>query len=144
MPVLLVETPAKPSLKGLAEAILVALGDPFADKGTITTKRKRALGLIERCQVELIVLDEFQHFLDHGIFDSMNAVSDWLKLFIEDVKIPFMLMGLPRCAAILQMNEQLRRRFSCRLELPRLSIDSEEGEIEFRTVLNQIDKSLFR
>jgi hypothetical protein len=142
IPVLLVETPARPSLKGLAEAILTSLGDPFADRGTIITKRKRALGLLARCKVELIVLDEFQHFLDHGIFDSMHAVSDWLKLFIEDVKVPFMLMGLPRCAAILQMNEQLRRRFSSRLELPTLSIDTETGELEFRTVLHQIDKAL--
>lgn len=142
IPVLLVETPARPSLKGLAEAILTSLGDPLADRGTITTKRKRALGLMMQCKVELIVLDEFQHFLDHGIFDSMNAVADWLKLFIEDVKVPFMLMGLPRCAAILQMNEQLRRRFSARLELPTLSIDTEAGEIEFRTILHQIDKAL--
>lgn len=140
--VLIVETPARPSLKGLAEAILTSLRDPFADRGTITTKRKRALELILRCNVELIVLDEFQHFLDHGIFDSMNAVADWLKLFIEDAKVPFMLMGLPRCAAILQMNEQLRRRFSSQLMLPTLSIDTEEGELEFRTILNQIDKAL--
>jgi energy-coupling factor transporter ATP-binding protein EcfA2 len=142
IPILLVETPAKPSLKGLAEAILTALGDPLADRGTTATKRKRALGLIERCHVQLVVLDEFQHFLDHGIFDSLNAVSDWLKLFIGDAKVPFLLMGLPRCAGILQLNEQLRRRFSSRLELPMLSIDSEAEEIEFRTILNQIDKAL--
>jgi len=142
IPILLVETPAIPSLKGLAEAILIGLGDPVAHRGTASDKRNRALGLLKACKVEFIVFDEFHHFLDHGRFDSLISVSDWLKRFIDDATVPCLLMGLPRCEAILQVNEQLRRRFSSRLELPAFSIDTESGELEFRAVLNEIDKSL--
>lgn len=142
IPILLVETPAIPSLKGLAEAILTALGDPLAHRGTASDKRKRAMCLLKKCHVEFIVLDEFQHFLDHGKFDSLISVSDWLKRFIDDAKVPVLLMGLPRCEGILQVNEQLRRRFSSRLELPAFSIDTKATELEFRAVLKEIDKTL--
>lgn len=142
IPILLVETPAIPTLKGLAEAILTALNDPLAHRGTASDKRKRAISLLEKCKVQFIVLDEFQHFLDHGKYDSLISVSDWLKRFIDDAKVPVLLMGLPRCEGILQVNEQLRRRFSSRLELPAFSIDTKEAELEFRTVLKEIDKSL--
>jgi type II secretory pathway predicted ATPase ExeA len=142
IPILLVPTPSIPTLKGLAEAILIALGDPLAHRGTAADKRKRALGLMKRCEVILIVLDEFQHFLDHGKFDSLISVSDWLKRFIDDAKVPCLLMGLPRCEAILHVNEQLRRRFSSRLELPPFSIETRQGELEFRSVLKEIDRSL--
>ncbi|ALU87241.1 TniB family protein [Herbaspirillum rubrisubalbicans M1] len=141
-PVLLVPTPSSPTLKGLGEAILLALGDPLSHKGNAFEKRERALGLFKKSAVELVFFDEFHHFLDHAKHDSLIAVTDWLKRFIDDARIPCVLMGLPRCEAILQANEQLRRRFSSRLELPIFSIDSEQGEIEFRTILNEIDKAL--
>ena len=142
IPILLIQTPATPSLKGLAEAILAALGDPIALRGTASDKRKRALSLLRALKVEFIIFDEFQHFLDHGVYDSLNSVSDWLKRFIDEANVPCLLMGLPRCEAILQVNEQLRRRFSSRLELPAFSIDTEAGEMEFRSVLKGIDNSL--
>ena len=142
IPILLVQTPATPSLKGLAEAILMALGDPIVLRGTAAEKRERALGLLKKLKVEFIIFDEFQHFLDHGKHDSLLSVSDWLKRFIDDAYVPCLLMGLPRCEAILQVNEQLRRRFSSRIELPSFSLDTEFGENEFRTVLKEIDKAL--
>ncbi|HWW05904.1 TniB family NTP-binding protein [Collimonas sp.] len=142
IPILLVQTPATPSLKGLAEAILTALGDPVVLRGTASEKRERALGLLRKLKVELIIFDEFQHFLDHGKQDSLISVSDWLKRFIDDASIPCLLMGLPRCEAILQVNEQLRRRFSPRLELLPFSLDTEAEACEFQAVLKEIDKAL--
>lgn len=141
-PVLLVPTPSSPTLKGLGEAILLALGDPLSHKGNAFEKRERALGLFRKSAVELVFFDEFHHFLDHARHDSLVAVTDWLKRFIDDARIPCVLMGLPRCEVVLQANEQLRRRFSSRLELPVFSIDTEQSEIEFRTILNEIDKAL--
>ncbi|MBR7782116.1 TniB family NTP-binding protein [Undibacterium luofuense] len=139
MPILYVETPAVPTLKGLAEAILVSLGDPIFYRGTASDKRRRALEFMRECKVQLIIFDEFQHFYDHGRNQSLLAVADWLKLFIEDANRPCLLMGLPRCENILHVNEQLRRRFSTRLELSAFSIDSENGEIEFRSLLKEME-----
>ncbi|WP_292933152.1 TniB family NTP-binding protein [Noviherbaspirillum sp.] len=142
IPILLVNTPSIPTLKGLAEAILIALGDPLYYRGTASDKRQRALELLMKCEVKFIVIDEFQHFLDHGKYNSLTSVTDWLKRFIDDANTPCLLMGLPRCEEILQANEQLRRRFSTKLKLPVFSIDTHAGECEFRGILKQIDRSL--
>ncbi|WP_167361358.1 TniB family NTP-binding protein [Burkholderia stagnalis] len=141
-PVLVVETPTSPTLKSLAQAILAALGDPLASLGNAEVKRLRALALMRQCQVQILIVDELQHFLDHGSHNSPQSVADWLKSFVEDARIPCLLMGLPRSTAILALNEQLRRRFSARIELLPFSIEREEEEIEFRTILNALDEML--
>ncbi|WP_082012103.1 TniB family NTP-binding protein [Burkholderia sp. A9] len=141
-PVLVVETPTSPTLKSLAQAILVALGDPLASLGNAEVKRLRALALMRQCRVQMLIVDELQHFLDHGSHNSPQSVADWLKSFVEDARIPCLLMGLPRSTAILTLNEQLRRRFSARIELAPFSIEREEEEIEFRTILNALDEML--
>lgn len=141
-PVLVVGTPTAPTLKSLAQAILVALGDPLASLGNAEVKRLRALALIRQCRVQMLIVDELQHFLDHGYHSSPQSVADWLKSFVEDARIPCLLMGLPRSTAILSVNEQLRRRFSARIELLPFSIERENEEIEFRTILNALDEML--
>lgn len=50
--------------KGIAADILLALGDPAWSSGTVQTLTSRATKLLQRCGVELIVLDEFHHLFD--------------------------------------------------------------------------------
>lgn len=143
IPVLLVTTPPIPTFKSLCERILFALDDPFYHRGTTSEKGMRALSLMRSCKVECVILDEFQHFLDNPRhITSLTGVADWLKVFINEAGVPFVLIGLPHCERVLQVNEQLKRRFSSRLNLPAFSIDTPEDEKQFRTVLNEIDKSL--
>ncbi|RXZ36084.1 transposase [Oxalobacteraceae bacterium CAVE-383] len=143
IPVLLVSTPPIPTLKSLCEEILFALDDPFYYRGTTTEKGIRALNLMRSCKVECVILDEFQHFLDNPRhITSLTGVADWLKVFINEAGVPFVLIGLPHCEKVLHVNEQLRRRFSSRLNLPVFSIDTSDEERQFRTVLNEIDKAL--
>lgn len=44
-------------------------------------------------------------------------VSDWLKSLIDNTKVSTVLMGLNRSEQLLQVNEQLRRRFSQKIDL---------------------------
>jgi hypothetical protein len=141
-PILYVETPPTPTLKSFGESLLIALGDPFAHRGSSSEKLARALELIKAQKIELMIFDEFQHFLDNSRGNSISAVADWFKSLIDDTRVPCLLMGLPRCEAILKVNEQLRRRFSSRIELPSFSIDTEKDETDLRTVLNEIDHLL--
>src|SRR5437660_1425503 len=63
-PVLVVLAPSPATVKGLATEMLKALGDPAADKVAITSQTLRLRKYIAACEVELIILDEFQHFDD--------------------------------------------------------------------------------
>jgi type II secretory pathway predicted ATPase ExeA len=142
IPVLHLELPSQPTVKNVAERLLIQLGDPFAEKGSAEGKTARIVTLMKECGVELVVLDEFQHFVDRSSEKVEYKVADWLKSVINDSKVPFVLMGLPRCHRILEVNEQLRRRFLPRVSLHRFRIDIQEERRQFFTVLKNLEKSL--
>lgn len=101
------------------------LGDPAADKETISSQTLRLRKFIAACEVELIILDEFQHFDDRQSRNVLKTISDWLKNLINQCTVPIVLVGMPGCESVLDQkgNEQLKRRFASRHEiLPLLGI----------------------
>jgi Cdc6-like AAA superfamily ATPase len=64
VPVLFTTIPAPATVKGLAASLLTELGDPNATRGTTWSLTDRLKHYIRDCAVELIVLDELQHFVD--------------------------------------------------------------------------------
>jgi len=117
IPVLIVPVPAAASISSMASAMLEKLGDPSALFGTISTKTSRVVTLCHACRVELILFDEAQHIHDRGQVTTHYMVGDWLKSLIDQTGVPTVFLGLPRLEQLLQVNEQLRRRFSRRLRL---------------------------
>jgi DNA transposition AAA+ family ATPase len=73
--------------------------------------------LAKGVRVELLLIDEAQHIRDRGQLTSQYLVGDWLKDLMDALEIPTVLLGLPRVVKLLQVNEQLRRRFSRRRNL---------------------------
>lgn len=126
IPVLVVDTPAIPTVKNIAESMLVQLGDPLADKGSAINKTMRILSFLELCSVELLIFDELQHFIDQGKKNTPYQVADWLKSLVDKANIPTVLMGLERSEQILKINEQLRRRFNRRIHLTAFPIETNE------------------
>ncbi len=142
IPVLHLELPSQPTVKNVAERILIELGDPFAEKGSAEGKTARIVTLLKECRVELVILDEFQHFVDRSSEKVEYKVADWLKSLINASKVPFVLMGLPRCKRILDVNEQLRRRFLPRVELRRFHIRTKNERQQFAGILKSLEKAL--
>lgn len=142
IPVLRVDTPESPSVKSLAEAILYAMGDPAAAKGTATAKTNRIVYFFVECSVELLFIDEFQHFYDGRRNSESRRVSDWLKNLINRVGIPVVLAGLPRSISVVNANSQLRRRFGAPYYMPPFNFDSNDDQLEFRGVLKGIQSRL--
>lgn len=117
VPVVVINTPAQPTVKNLAETVLIKLGDPLFHKGSATDKTYRIQNYFNRLSVKLVIFDELQHFIDQGKATTPLQVSDWLKALIDNTKVSTVLMGLNRSEELLQVNEQLRRRFSQRVDL---------------------------
>jgi len=138
IPVLYVLTPAAPSVKNLAESILQAMGDPYSAKGTSEDKTRRIYLLIKKCRVELLMIDEFQHFFDTSRHSESRSVTDWLKNLLSVAKIPVVLAGLPRSELVIRANTQLARRFSSRFCMQPFSFAEENLRIVFRGVLKGI------
>lgn len=117
VPVLHVSVPAAATIAGTVESVLAQLGDPAPERGTVSVKTARAVKIARACGVEMLMIDEAQHIQDRGRSHSQYFVGDWLKSFMDALGAPVTLLGLQRTQSLLQVNEQLRRRFTHRLSL---------------------------
>ena len=144
VPIVYTLIPAPATVKGLVTAILRELGDPLYYKGATRDQTFRAYKLLADCKVELIVLDEFHHFIDPESDRVLKTICNWLKNLILETKIPVVLFGLPKSKRILEYekdNKQLSRRFKYRHELipfPRNDL----GMQLFRQFLSDIEEQL--
>lgn len=128
--VLVVSVPANVSIVSLINAIFTALEYPMRVNGTASRKTQLLVDICIRLKVEMIIFDEAQHLHDRGQIRTHHMVADWLKTLMDALGIPMVLIGLPNLEKLLQVNAQLRRRFSKKLYLalgqdPTVSIEKE-------------------
>lgn len=142
IPVLAINIPALPTIKNLAEEMLVQLGDPIFHRGSAIDKTIRILHLIKACDTKLILFDEMQHFIDRGHKRAPAEVADWLKTLIDKAQVSTVIMGLERTQIILDSNEQLRRRFSRRIDLKPFDLECPTSRSHFLGVIKKIDGAL--
>jgi hypothetical protein len=117
IPVLSVPIPPAATIASVAESMLFRLGDPAPGIGTTSNKTARAIRLARACGVELLLFDEANHIQDRGQSPTQYLVGDWVKGVVDELGVPTVLLGLPRVADLLRVNEQLRRRFTRRLHM---------------------------
>jgi len=140
VPVLKVTTPSKPTTKAMVESAMLSLLGCVPVKGTTEELTLRFLQHLKIAGVELIILDEFQHVIDHGHAKFQQEISDWVKNLITLSRLPVALFGIPNSARILK-NRQLERRFKRKIEIKRF-LWSEKGLKEFSAFLTALEGSL--
>ncbi|GMX66748.1 TniB family NTP-binding protein [Paenibacillus elgii] len=142
IPVLYVKVPPKATPKMLASKILHVIGDIFHDRGTLSNLTSRIHNYVKRCQIKMIVLDEFQHLIDSETDHVLATASNWVKTFAEEIEIPVVLCGMPESEKVFISNEQLDRRFCNKLALTPFSYVEPEDQFMFRKFLAHIDEEL--
>ena len=142
IPILKVKTPSKPTVKGLAEIMLRAMGDPLSDSGTENAKTMRLKRLMKNAHTSMVIIDEFQHFYDKGLHKVMHHVADWLKILVDDTKCALVVAGLPTCSAVLDQNEQLAGRFFAPVVMPRFNWEDIDHREEFIGILGAFQQSI--
>ncbi len=142
MPILRVKTPSKPTVKGLTELMLRAMQDPLFDRGTENSKTSRLQTLMRNSGTRMVMIDEFQHFVDKGSHKVMHHVADWLKILVDDSRVALVVAGLPTCQAVLEQNEQLAGRFLSPVFMPRFNWLREDHRQEFVAILGAFHDSL--
>jgi thymidine kinase len=143
IPVLRVEIKSSPTVRSVAEDILKAMGVPMAYRGTVNEKTDRVVASLAKFKVELLMLDEVQHLLgaNKRSFGS-NDETEWLKTLLNLINIPVVLSGLPYAKALLEINEQLRRRLGRVCPMPPFSIDDEVAANDFAGVVQWFDEAI--
>ena len=142
IPVLSTSAPSITTKRSLPTRLLRDLGDGAAHRGTSVTQTLRIIKLVEDCGVELIILDEFQHFIDSDSDVVLVNISNWLKDLINETEKPVVLVGMPHSEAVLSANPQLERRFSMRESLEPFGWDASAKQGEFRSFLKHLDRKL--
>jgi DNA transposition AAA+ family ATPase len=142
LPILIVATPPKPTIRNFAEAFLIALNDPMSSRGGAIEKTSRLIYLFKRKKVKMAIVDELQHFVEHGIGNALREVSDWLKSVSDQSGVSTILIGLEKCEEVFFSNEQIRRRFSQTIELKPFSIGSVEDIKIFSSVIWELDNQI--
>ncbi|WP_153117771.1 TniB family NTP-binding protein [Rhodocyclus tenuis] len=142
VPVLLVSVPASPTARSLAGAILEALGQRKAHRGTAPEKTSWIYELFAKCGVEMVILDEFQHLFYAPTLNAFRDITDWLKNFLEDTRVGMVACGLPAAEWVVNSNEQLARRFSERIRISPFSLEVGEDFQEFRGILKAFEVGL--
>lgn len=142
VPVLSATIPVPATVKSLVTKLLVNLGDPAAQRGTTDSRTLRLHTLMKNCGVELIILDEFQHFIDRDSQRVLQNVSDWLKNLLNETNVPMILIGMPHADQVLEANPQLRRRFCARESLEPFGWEPIARRHDFRRFLKVLDSKL--
>lgn len=142
VPVLMVTVPASPTARSLAGAVLEALGQKKAHRGTAPEKTSWIYQLFLKCGVEMVILDEFQHLFYAPSLNAFRDITDWLKNLLEDTRVGMVACGLPAAEQVVNSNEQLARRFSERIRMTPFSLEITEDFQEFRGILKTVEARL--
>ncbi|MDP3087612.1 MAG: TniB family NTP-binding protein [Methylotenera sp.] len=146
IPVLFILSPSAPSASNLAEAILLALGDPLAKRRSKSSTGEyftnRVYELLLACEVEMILIDEVQHVSHVPSIFHYRVVTDWLKNMIEKTRIPVVIFGLEASELVVKSSEQLSRRFSSQLKISAFNLNDDQDFIEFRAVMKGLQEAL--
>lgn len=134
IPVLRSLIPANPSIKGLASTLLSDLNDPRFDKGTEISMTHRLKKLFKNCGVQVLILDELQHFIDRNKHMALH-VSDWLKNLVGETNVMLVVSGLPQALDVINYNEQLDGRFLAPCIMPRFNWNEPTLRSEFKGIL---------
>src|SRR2546421_4758452 len=146
-PVVMATTPSTANVNNVIMVLLDALGDPGATKGSIGARERRLIGYFkERCRVELLILDELQHFVDRDNQKILLNASNWLKTFIKETKVSCLLIGLQDDAEeVVNSNPQLARLFGDPYVLSPFEWDETKPDATkevFRGFLGEIERLL--
>lgn len=143
IPILTISTPSKPTVKGLAEKLLLALGDPLWNRrASENEKTERLIVLLKKVGTTMIIIDEFQHFYDKGSHKIQHHVADWLKTLVDRARIALVVAGLPSCIAVISQNEQLSGRFTGAIRMPRFDWLKEGERGEFTSIMEAFQAML--
>lgn len=140
--VISVQVPASCTPKALATELLVAFGDPAADKGTMPNMTRRVGHYLAEFNVSMVILDEFQHLIESKSETVLYNTAEWLKSIVNQASCPFLFCGMPTIENVIASNKQLSGRVKERISLPPLKFDTPEDQVRVQTLLGLFSKEL--
>jgi hypothetical protein len=120
-------TPVNCTRKALVSNMLAALGDADPSRGTQENMMGRLKTLVAGRGVEMIIADEVQHLVSRTNNLVNYDMADLLKVLMDELRVPFVLVGLAQLDTVIEVNGQLHRRMYARLDALPFDLSSTSG-----------------
>lgn len=121
--------------KAMLMKLLQALGDQFYSIGTEDQMLMRALMMLKKRRIRVLIVDEFQHGVSPN--GQINyEVADIFKVLLDDAKVAIVAAGLESCHAVLEANEQLTGRCLQSVHIPRFDWTQPKARAEFAKIVH--------
>ena len=129
------EMPPAPTERRIYGKLLEALGAPFRPAERLDVLEHATIGVLERLQPKLIVVDELHH-LTAATARDQRVVLNLLKHLSNTLRCCIVALGIHDAVLVIQSDAQIASRFA-RLELPRWR----ESD-DLRRFVNALEKTL--
>ncbi len=140
IPILSSRVPAPATIKGIATQLLDALDDELACEGTLTSQTMRLHRLMKSAGVELLIMDEVQHFLSCSP-SSVPVACDWLASLSNTTGVPIVFIGTPDVVDVLNCHHGLSRRLTV-IELKPFGWETKREQEDFKSLLKAVEMKL--
>ncbi len=140
-PVIYVELPSDATVNVCSDAILSAvMGRELRTNGR--SKEGQLETQLRVNEVELIILDDFQHAASRGREKTKSQTADFVKSITKRSRIPVVMAGLPELADLINGNRQLQTITPYKNAIPRYQFGSDGQKKAFRKFLGDLDALL--
>ncbi|MGH8387847.1 MAG: TniB family NTP-binding protein [Pseudomonas sp.] len=133
-PVIYCRVPRDATVKALTTRLLREFG-VFPPRQSQEALEYQLFKVLECCQTELLVLDEWPHLFRSGSDTAINNAANFVKILTDVFKQAVLLIGDPDCEAIINERSALSDRFPYRARLRPFSLATPEGWNEYTRVL---------
>ena len=135
-----VSIPSKPTIKSLITSILEEVNYPII-AGTESQLTTSLNNCIKKQKIELIIFDEFQHFLREQAQASTRNVTNFIKLIMDKHKLSMVMAGLKSGKEAISSYEELYQRFTFeQVILSPYSLRNEKEIEVFRNYMISIER----
>jgi type II secretory pathway predicted ATPase ExeA len=139
-PVVVVETPQRPTRRQFVAAIMSALGYKAKDDWNIKQIIDRISSYCEELNVGIMLIDEAQEIFENKSEETQREISEFLKSLLNSCKMQIVLAGLP---SLMKLGEfkQLKRRLEPPVKLVPYNWSTVEGRVEFLAILSCFEEN---
>lgn len=141
--VVFTETPSPASRRALIDRIQASMEpEPLPIKMTLGQRRERLIKMMEKAEVELLIIDEFQHLFDQRSQRIVQEAADLIKSLLNAATCPIVLSGTPDILKVLQEASQLKTRMYSSPALSAFDWDDPNEQLLFCSYLVEVEKKL--
>lgn len=141
VPTVYFKIPSAPTQRGLAAALLKALGDP-RPKGTAAEMSTRVETLLAMVGTEIIFIDDVQDIPEKRGQKGVVQLGNWIRDLIDGSKCLVVMLGTFAAIDVVRGNDQLNRRAMKHQRIEYFSMTGSENINRTKRFLDNLDKAL--